>query len=226
MRLLVQGRSEDQGGIEMMGLIVFLPKEAWGWLSVLIGIVAYLIYARKTLNEERVLPHPLSWFVWAFVTGVATVVQWERGAGAGAWVTALTTVSCVVIWLMALFKQQRQRKEHPPNGNHASSYDWMAFGLGMLAAILFGYAKNATAAAVLATIADLLGYTPTITKGWIRPRSDSATAFFLNSAKFWPVYFALDMRSIATFLYPLVLTIANLAVCAMLLGRRAVVPEK
>lgn len=202
-----------------------LSKEALGWTSVLIGAFAYVIYARRTIRDESIQPHPLSWFVWAFVTGVATVVQWERGAGAGAWVTALTTVSCIAVWLLALFKQRRFRTNHKGNRDTRPfwrDWNWISFALGMFAAICFGFVKNATAAAILATVADLLGYKPTFSKGWTDPFSDSALAFFLNSIKFVPAYFALDTRSIATALYPVALIIMNFGVSIMLLWRKEV----
>lgn len=203
-----------------LSVLVSDSRIALGVLSVFIGTVAYVIYVQQTLRKKHVQPHPLSWFVFAFITGVATVIQWKKGAGPGAWVTAATAVSCIAIWLVALFKQRRQRTA-PDLKDSSSAREWFCFALGLLAALFFGVAKDATLAAILATIADLFGFQPTVAKGWALPNSDSATAFILNGVKFIPAYFALSSVSIATALFPVSLIFMNLAFALMLLGRRA-----
>jgi len=45
-------------------------KEAMGILSLVLMVLAYGIYIWQTMREDGVRPHPFSWFLWGFVTGV------------------------------------------------------------------------------------------------------------------------------------------------------------
>src|SRR5689334_2313768 len=78
------------------------------------------------------------------------------------------------------------------------------------AAVIFIFyliTKEPTYSAILATVVDVIGYGPTLTKAWLRPRSDSVTSFTLNSVKFIPSLFAMDTVSIATTVYPATLIV-------------------
>jgi hypothetical protein len=187
-----------------------MSKTALGALSVAISFVAYSIYLWQTIKSEDIQPHPLSWFLWGFVTGVATVAQWAKGAGPGYWVTAFTAIICFIISGIT-FSQREWR---------FSRSEYVSLAVGLAAIVWYGFAKNATACAVLATIADVLGYNSTIRKGWEYPHSDSVTSFMLNAAKFIPAIFALNAYSIATWLYPATLVLMNAGVAIMLAVRR------
>jgi hypothetical protein len=185
-------------------------KPLLGAFSVAIGVVAYGIYIWQTAKNEGIRPHPLSWLLWAFVSTVATLAQQTKGAGPGTWVTAFTAVVCLIIGLLTLSKYEWR----------FSRSERISFATGVVAVGFFVFAKNPTAAAIFATIADVLGYDSTIKKGWVAPQTDSATSFLLNSVKFIPALLALDAYSVATWLYPATLVIVNSGVAIMLLARR------
>ena len=190
-------------------------KPTMGAFSIAIGVVAYAIYLWQTARKGGIQPHPLSWLLWGFVTAVATLAQWAKGAGPGYWVTAFTTVACFIIGALTLTKHKHQ----------FSRFDWIAVVVGILAVFFFALARNPTAAAVLATIADVLGYYSTVKKGWHYPYADSPISFALNSAKFIPAILALEAYSLATWLYPSTLVIVNGGVAIMLFARRRTVSE-
>ena len=164
----------------------------------------------RFLLQSAWSPHPFSWLLWGFVTAVAALVQQAKGAGPGTWVTAFTAVICFVIGGLTLLKNQWQ----------FSLFDWLSLMTGVIVLLFYVLAKQPTASAVLATAADLLGYNSTIKKGWIAPYTDSATSFALNAAKFIPALFALNAYSVATWLYPAALVVANGGVAIMLVVRR------
>jgi|SRR6185312_1134310 len=180
-----------------------------GTLSVLISIPAYAIYIRETIKKDGIQPHPFSWLLWGFVTTIAALAQHAEDGGPGLWVTAFTAVICFLIGILTLSK----------NDWHFSKSDWTALIVGTIAALLYAFQRNATAAAVLATIADVIAYKPTVTKGWIDPSTETPTSFLLNSMKFIPALAALNSYSIATSLYPATLVVVNGAVWLMLLFR-------
>lgn len=186
------------------------PKTAWGLLSILIGVAAYSIYLGQTAKKKGVQPHPLSWFLWGLVTGVAYLVQRERGAAAGSWVTGFTSCVCFLIGGFSFVKHTWR----------FSMFDKISvwFGIGVL--VFYIFSRNLTHSAILATSVDVVGYLPTIKKAWTDPHKDSVTSFSLNSLKFVPALLALESYSIATWLYPATLVIVNGAVAALLLVRR------
>jgi hypothetical protein len=189
-------------------------KPGLGALSIAIGVVAYSLYLWETAKKGGIQPHPLSWLLWGFVTAVAALAQWAKGAGPGYWVTAFTAIACFIIGTLTLTKHKLR----------FSLFDWVALVMGVLAVFLFALARNPTAAAVFATTADVLGYYSTVKKGWHYPHADSPICFALNSVKFIPAILALDAYSLATWLYPSTLVIINGGVAIMLFARRRRVP--
>lgn len=212
---------------EISSLFDLLPKGAWGAISLLIGAGAYTAYIRKTISDENIQPHPLSWLAWTFATFMAALVQSSGRAGWGALVTWFTSASCAAVLVVALWKQQRRNTLAQGGKHRNSSWDWASLVFSLFAATLFGmehllgWDHGANWSAGLATLADVIAYKPTITKGWAHPYSDSPWAFFLNALKFAPAYAALDQKSPATVLFPLTLIVFNSGVFLMLLWRRS-----
>jgi hypothetical protein len=188
-------------------------KQFLGGLSVGIGALAYGIYIWQ-IAKKGIRPHPLSWILWSFVSGVATWLQWAKGAGPGYWVTLFTALVCFIIGVIALFLYEPE----------LSLFEQISFATGVVA-VAFMCAKDPRAAAAFATIADVIGYIPTIKKGWVAPHTDSVTSFALNSIKFIPALLALNAYSVATWLYPATLVIVNGGVAVMLAVRRRTIPK-
>lgn len=181
-----------------------------GGASLAISIAAYGIYLWQTSRKEGAQPHPFSWLLWGLVTGVAFIVQVSTGGGAGSWVTGFTSAMCFVIGLFSLFKHRWQ----------FALFDWLSVSAGIILLFYYLLAENALSSAILATAMDVVGYGPTVKKGWAKPYNDSASSFALNSIKFVPALFALKSYSVTTWLYPSTLVLVNGAVAIMLFLRR------
>jgi hypothetical protein len=185
-------------------------KLIMGIASIAIGIRACGVYLWQASKAGGIQPHPLSWLLWGIVTVVAFVVQAATGGEAGSRVSALTAAACVLIGLLSLFRHRWR----------FSLSDWLSLGTGLL---LLGYylsARNLISSAILATAVDIVGYGPTVKKGWFKPYNDSVSSFALNSVKFFPEICALKSYSLTTWLYPATLVLVNEAVAIMLLLRR------
>lgn len=183
-----------------------------GTISVLIGAAAYAIYIAQTIRKSGVEPHPFSWLLWAMVTGVAWIVQVAQGGGAGSWVTGFTSIVCFLIGILTLLKYHW----------HFSLFDWASLGAGIFVLGFYIFVRNPTQSAILATLTDVLGYGPTIKKGWRNPHHDSVTSFGLNGLKFMVALPAIGTGSIATWLYPVTIGSINIVVAGMLGLRRFV----
>jgi hypothetical protein len=185
-------------------------KAEMGVLSVILMFLAYGIYIWQTMKEHGVRPHPFSWFLWGFVTGVVYLVQVTQGAGAGSWVVGFTSVICFLVGGISFFKEKWR----------FSFFDWFCLVAGFVVFVYYLLSKNPTQSALLATTTDVIGYGSTVRKGWAHPHKDSASSFALNSAKFVPSLLALQTYSLATWLYPATLVVMNAGVAIMLFTRR------
>jgi hypothetical protein len=117
---------------------------------------------------------------------------------------------CFVIGLFSLFKHRWQ----------FALFDWLSLSAGIILLFYYLLAKNAFSSAILATAMDVVGYGPTVKKGWAKPYNDSVSSFALNSIKFIPALCALKSYSLTTWLYPFTLVVVNGAVALMLFLRR------
>ena len=184
-------------------------KEVMGILSVAIMAAANATYIWQTTGTD-VQPHPFSWFLWGFVTGVVYLVQVHERGGPGTWVVGFTSIICFLIGAISFFRHR----------SRFTKFDWGALIAGLLVFAFYLASRHPTQSAILATATDVIGYASTIRKGWAEPHKDSVTLFALNSAKFVPSLFALNSYSLATWLYPATLAAVNGLHAAMLLWRR------
>jgi hypothetical protein len=204
-------------------------KDAMGALAVVIAVASYGLYVWQTLQGEA-RPHPLSWLIFGILTGTGYLIQLNEAAGAGGWVMGVTAVVCFALCLMSFWRGERTFPR----------YEW---GFLIAAAAVFTFylwsrAPDALSAglpgssrdivirhgpaisAVLASVINILGFGPTVTKAWSRPYSDSATTFFFNGIKYVPSLFAMDSVSVATCVLPVALVISNVAVALIIYLRR------
>jgi hypothetical protein len=184
-------------------------RELLGALSVLLALVAAVIYVWQTISGQ-VRPHPLSWFLFGVLSATGYWVQRDQGARAGSWALLAMIVICFLLAGLSVVRGER----------YFSRKEWAFLVAGCLVFLLYLFSKEPNAAAVLTTIIDALGYGPTFTRGWSHPRKDSATSFGLNSVKFAPSLAAMQPISFATCVYPSTLLLLNAAVTIMLLARR------
>jgi hypothetical protein len=184
-------------------------KDAMGALAVVITLAAYGIYVWQTLRGEA-RPHPLSWLIFAILTGTGYLVQVDEAAGAGSWVMGITAIVCLLLCVMSFSRGER-------------AFPWYEWAFLVAAAVVFAFylwSHQPTVSATLAAAVAVLGFGPTLTKAWARPASDSVTTFALNGLKFVPAFFAMDTLSVATCVMPAALVVANLAVALIIFLRR------
>jgi hypothetical protein len=189
-------------------------KEMMGALAVLIALIAYGIYGWQTATGTA-RPHPLSWLIFGILTGTGFLVQWDQNAGAGSWVMGVTAAICFLLAAASVHKGERR----------FPWYEWLFLIAAGIVFLFYLTTKEPTYSAVLATAVDVIGYGPTLTKGWSRPSTDSASSFALNSLKFVPSLFAMNVISVATCVYPATLIVVNAAVALLLAFWRKQMPQ-
>ncbi len=184
-------------------------KDLMGALSVAIALFSYALYVWKTLRALA-RPHPLSWLIFGVLSGTGFLIQRDAAAGPGSWVMGVTAAVCIMLCLIGFRQGER-------------SFPWYEWAFLAAAAIVFAFylgSRQPAVSAILASIVNMLGFGPTLTKAWARPYSDSSSTFTLNGLKFVPSLFAMDTVSIATCVLPASLVVTNLAVALTIVLRR------
>ena len=81
-------------------------KIVFGYIATILAFIGYVPYFRDIIRNQT-KPHAFSWLVWGILTGIAFTAQVTENAGAGAWVTGFSSLVCLIIFLLALFKGNR-----------------------------------------------------------------------------------------------------------------------
>ena len=195
--------------------MIFTFKDLMGALSVAIALFSYGLYVWKTFRAHA-RPHPLSWLIFGVLSATGFLIQLDQSAGAGSWVMGVTAAVCFKLCLIGFWQGER-------------TFPWYEWAFLAAAAIVFAFylwSQQPAASAILASIVNVLGFGPTLTKAWSRPHSDSASTFMLNGLKFVPSLFAMDSVTVATCVLPASLVLTNLAVALVIFARRQFSPAR
>ncbi|OGE79390.1 MAG: hypothetical protein A2751_05140 [Candidatus Doudnabacteria bacterium RIFCSPHIGHO2_01_FULL_46_14] len=77
-----------------------------GVVSVALAFVGYGIYFWQIFSG-KIKPHAFTWFVWSLTAAIIFFGSLVKGAGAGAWATGAISLTCFVVFVLALFKGDR-----------------------------------------------------------------------------------------------------------------------
>jgi hypothetical protein len=180
-----------------------------GILSIVPAVIAYFWYFRG-MFAGKTKPHAFSWLIWGVLAGNGFLAQFQAQAGIGAWVTGLTSIACLVIFVFALFR----------GDTRPTRLDKFLLLLALVSFGLIFLIDSPTVALCLTLFATLLGFTMTLRKAYHRPHEENAAAFLLNTVKFLPAIFALSSYSFLTVAYPLTAMLANGAVVLVIYLRK------
>ena len=184
-------------------------KSALGGLSVLIGFIAYAVYF-KGIFKNWIKPHVFSWLIWGVFITIAFASQVEKGGGAGTWNTGITALMCFVIAGLA----------YPRGRRDFSIYDWISLVGAFAALLLWILVKEPTGAVIILCVINVCATIPTLRKSYGYPQEESAITFTLNGLKFVIAIMALQSYSLATWLFPAVVFVGNVAIISVILIRR------
>jgi hypothetical protein len=196
-----------------MVLIMLIDhKVLLGGLAVLIGFLSYIPYFRDILRNKT-KPHAFSWLVWSVLTGIAFSAQIVKGGGAGSWINAGTALMCFAVFILAIFKGEKDIK---------SSDVWSLIGAGVGIALWF-ITNNPVLAVILITLIDALGFIPTFRKSFYKPHEETLSTFVISTIKYAISLVALSSFTLTTWLFPASLVLTNGLFVVMLIIRRKVI---
>ncbi len=150
-------------------------RDALGILSVVLAVLAAVIYILQTLRGE-IRPHPLSWFLFGVLSLTGYWVQRDEGARQGSWTLLAMTVICFLFVAASVARGERS----------FSRREWAFAVAGGAVFVVYLFTRQSNVAAALTTLVDALGYGPTFVRGWSQPKKDSVASFALNGSSSSP----------------------------------------
>jgi hypothetical protein len=188
------------------------------WVSSLASVTAlvltlalFLPYIRS-IRRGTTRPHVFSWVIWGFGTCAVGLAQAVAGGGAGALVVTISGLISVWVGWLAW---------HAGGGRQLRPVDWLFLVLALMALPAWAVTDDPLWAVVLLTLADLLGFGPTIRNVRARPESEPAWFYAMAAVRNALVVLALAEWSLTTLLFPVLIGLACLGVATLiLLGRR------
>jgi hypothetical protein len=194
-----------------------LTKSLLSAVAVAITVFAFLPYIRGILRGTF-KPHVFSWVIWGVTTLVVFFAQWQAKGGVGTYAIGVSALLTLLIAGLAFVRRA---------DTSITSLDWTFFVAALASLPLWFWTTDPTAAVVLLTIVDVLGFGPTVRKVYDQPHAESAGFFALFMLRNALVILALENYSVATVLFPAAVAVACGVVVGLMMIRRraAVVPR-
>ncbi len=185
-------------------------KIVFAIISIIIGLFGYAFYY-KDIFRGKTKPHAFSWLVWAVLAGIAFFGQIFGQGGYGSYVSGLTTLACFSIFMVALWKGEKD----------ITFSDKLSL-LGAATALLLWYITNDPLASIIliTVIYTLGGFYPTVRKSYSKPQEETLLTYFLDGIKWLMALLALENYSVITSLYPLAGFLINFLFVGLLIMQR------
>jgi hypothetical protein len=161
------------------------------------------------MSADKIKPHAFSWLIWGLLAGNGFIAQLSSGAGIGSWATGVTSIACLAIFGIAIFRGDTKLLR----------LDWTLLLLALISFSLLFVIEDKTLSLYVTLFATLLGFSMTWRKAWRLPHEEAALSFGLNAIKFLPAIVALQAYSFLTVAYPLTAGLANAAVVFIIIIR-------
>ena len=180
-----------------------------GSAALILGLIQYFPYIRDVLRDKT-KPHAFSWFVWSLPTLIVFFAQVADDGGPGVWATGLTAFLCTIIFVLSLFKGERDIR----------ALDWFSFVFSLIGIGLWFVTENPLWAVILTTAVDLIGFVPTIRKSLVKPGEETRSTYVIGGLKWVFSVAALSHLSLITLIYPVGMIVGNWGFVALLAWRR------
>jgi len=184
-------------------------KTIFGIAAGVLGVISSIPYLRDVIRRKT-KPHLFTWFVWGVLTLIAFIAQIVRGGGSGSWITGITSFTCFLTAALALRYGEKDIKV----------LDWVSLLGAALGLLLWGITSDPLMAVILICIVDVLGFVPTLRKGYAKPHEETLIFYELSFLKFAAGLIALRSYTPTTYLFPALVAFINAFFATTLLLRR------
>lgn len=184
-------------------------KTILGYIATIIALFSYAIYFYG-IFVGKTKPHAFTWFVWGTLNAIGFAAVTVAGGGNGAWVLAVNFLCNYAIAGIAFY--QRRVK--------FVLFDWLALTGAILAIFLWWLTSNPLTAVIFISLSDSIGFLPTFRKAYHWPFEENVTSFFVGLVYYILAILALQLFTITTWLYPVVIVVVDVIFVLMVLIRR------
>ncbi len=181
-----------------------------GLLAIVLTWLAFIPYYKDILRGNT-QPHLFSWVIWAFTTWLVFVAQWLEQGGWGAYpigVSALLSTGIMILIVRSEFDKS------------ITKMDWVFFTLALASIPLWWITEDPAASVAVLTLADLLGFAPTLRKAYQQPEKENVVFYLLFSVRNFLSLLALESYSFTTVIFPASIGAACLVVVAILVSKK------
>ena len=186
-------------------------KESLSAAAIVLTFALFFPYIRSIQRGET-KPHVFSWVVWGLGTLIVFFAQLADKGGPGAWVIGVSGVITSYIALLAYRKR---------GDTVITRTDWAFFLAALSALPCWFLTSNPLWAVVTLTIADVVGFGPTVRKAYAYPHDESVGFFALSALRNLLVILALEHYSLTTILFPAAVGLACLLLAFLLVYWRS-----
>lgn len=184
-------------------------KETIAIVAALLAIAGNVPYMVQVV-QGKVQPHAYTWFVWSIVSAVVLFGQIVKGAGVGAIPTAASEVFTFIIFILSL-----------RYGFQRTTWIDTAFLIAALLALIpWALTKDPTLSVVIVVTIDVLGFFPTLRKGWREPKTETPILYGSNVLRHALALFSLQAYNVATTLHSIAMIVVNSVMTGILLSRK------
>lgn len=168
-------------------------------ILAVIGNISYL----KDVVNEKVKPHPYTWFIWSIVSMTTLFGGLARGAGIGALPTGIAEGFTIIIFLLSL-KYLFQKET-----GHIRKIDHYFLAIALIGLIPWALTKDPTISVIIVVLIDIVAFIPTLRKTWEHPHTERPMLYEMNAARHVLTLLSLGSYNIATTFHSIAMIITN-----------------
>ena len=189
-------------------------KNVLAIIAAIVAVSGNIPYLRDAI-KKRVTPHPYTWLVWSIVSGITLFGQIVKGAGVGALPTAVAEAFTIGIFIFSLrygFK-------------NIVKTDNYFLAVALLGLVPWVITRDPTISVVIAVAIDLIAFTPTIRKTWVRPSSETPVLYGANVLRHILTLLSLQSYNIATTLHSIAMITTNSIMTSIIILKKPKSPK-
>lgn len=177
-------------------------KEIFAIIAAILAFIGNISYLKDVLND-RVQPHPYTWFIWTIVSMTTFFGGLAKGAGIGALPTGVAEGFTIIIFFFSLkhiFKGRWRR---------IRTIDHYFLVIALLGLIPWAFTNDPTISVIIVVLVDIVAFIPTLRKTWDNPKTEQPLLYEMNIARHVLTLFSLGAYNIATMFHSIAMICTN-----------------
>ncbi len=176
------------------------------------SLVAAFVYIRSMFKGQT-KPNRITWFMWSVAPFIATGASVSSGIGWAVVPVFISGLSPFLIFTASFFNKRAYWK--------LSSFDYLCGVLSGSAVVLWFITKDPNLAIIFAIASDGLAATPTLSKAWRKPETESAWPFIVGIFSPMTSFLAANSWTFSELGFPIYLMMINiLLVFSVIKGKK------